>query len=270
MPLEERERTAEGSKPDETMSYGSTRDQVADMTFPTQRAEHAPLVVLFHGGFWRAEHDRLHVRVVADALADCGYAVANVEYRRIGAGGGWPTTFTDIAQAVDALPAMIEREHPGRIDHDAIVYAGHSAGGQLALWAALRDRLPGAAPGWTANPPRIAGVLALAAVTDLAQAHRLGSGRGAVSELLGGGPDEVPDRYAAADPSALCAARTRVVLVHGVQDEVVPVDMSRRYHVAFGTELIEVPGGHFDLIDPRSTAWPLVVQALRTTVNGSS
>jgi hypothetical protein len=165
MPLEERERTAEGAKPHETVSYGSNGDQVADMTFPTQRAERAPLVVLFHGGFWRAEHDRLHVRVVADALADCGYAVANVEYRRIGAGGGWPTTFTDVANAVDALPAMIEREH--------------------------------------------------------------------------------------------------------LQDDVVPVDMSRRYHVAFGTELIEVPGGHFDLIDPRSTAWPLVVQALRTIVNGS-
>lgn len=268
MASDERGRAAGGSRTGATLSYGSHEDQVAEITLPDHAAEPAPLVVLLHGGFWRAEHDRLHVRVVADALADCGYAVANVEYRRIGAGGGWPTTFTDVAQAIDVLPAVIEKEHPGCIDRDAIVYAGHSAGGHLALWAALRDRLPHVAPGWTASPPRIAGVLALAAVTDLGLAHRLGSGRGAVSELLGGGPDDVPDRYAAADPSVLGAASTRVVLVHGDQDEVVPVGMSRQYHVAFGADLIEVPGGHFDLIDPRSTAWPLVLQALRTAVNG--
>jgi acetyl esterase/lipase len=262
MTMEERE-----PGPGVTVSYGSHGDQVADITFPVHGAASAPLVILLHGGFWRAEHDRLHVRVVADALAGCGYAVANVEYRRVGAGGGWPATFADVAQAVDVLPAVIEREYPGRVDHDAIVYAGHSAGGQLALWAALRDHLGEGVPGRTTQPPRVAGVVALAPVADLAEAYRLGNGSGAVAELLGGGPDEVPDRYAATDPSALGAPRAPVVLVHGDQDEVLPVDMARRYQAAFGAKLIEVPGaGHFDLIDPRSAAWPMVKDALRLIV----
>ncbi|GAA3167930.1 alpha/beta hydrolase [Nonomuraea roseoviolacea] len=207
----------------ETLAYGPHPDQVADVTLPVRATGAVPLVMLLHGGFWRAAHDRLHVGVVADALAYEGYAVANVEYRRVGIGGGWPATFTDVAQAADTLPDMIARSSPGRVDLDRIVYLGHSAGGQLAVWAALRDRLPQGAPGHTAVPPRVAGVVALAPV----------------------------------------------VVVHGDQDEVLPVDLSRRYHASCGAKLIEVPGaGHFDLIDPRSAAWLSVLDALHLLTEG--
>jgi pimeloyl-ACP methyl ester carboxylesterase len=110
-------------------------------------------------------------------------------------------------------------------------------------------------------------VVALAPAADLAEAYRLGNGRGAVTELLGGGPDDVPDRYAATDPTALGAPQAPVILVHGDQDQVLPVDMARRYEAAYGSHLIEVPGAsHFDLIDPRSAAWPSVLDALRLLV----
>lgn len=249
-----------------TLSYGPHPDQVADLTLPAHGTGPAPLVVFLHGGIWLAQYDRRHVDVVVDALVDLGYAVANLEYRRVGAGGGWPTTFTDVAEAVDALPGLIEQAHPGRIDHDAIVYAGHSAGAHLALWAALRDQLPDAAPGRTTTSPHVVGVLALAPVSDLAHAEFDGNGRGAVAGLLGGTLAEHPDRYAAADPSVLGTPHTRVVVVHGTQDELVPVEMSRAYCAASGAELTEAPGGHFPLIDPRSTAWPVVVAALRRLV----
>ncbi|NUW46877.1 alpha/beta hydrolase family protein [Nonomuraea rhodomycinica] len=252
----------------ETFRYGPHPDQIADVTLPTRATGAAPLVMLLHGGFWRAAHDRLHVRVVADALTSEGYAVANVEYRRVGGGGGWPATFMDVAQAADTLPALIERSRPGRLDLDRTVYLGHSAGGQLAVWAALRDRLPQAAPGRTAVPPRVAGVVALAPVVDLAGTYALGDGGGPVADLLGGGPGDVPERYAAADPAALGASPAPVIVVHGDLDEVLPVDLSRRYHASCGGKLIEVPGaGHFDLIDPRSAAWPSVLEALRLLAN---
>ena len=153
----------------ETVRYGDLPDQVVDLTFPTTRAATAPLpplVVLLHGGFWRVAYDRLHVRVVADALTALGYAVANVEYRRVGGGGGWPSTFDDVARAVDA----VEEALAGRVDLDAVAYVGHSAGGHLALWAALRDRLPVGAPGRAERPPRVRGVMALAPVADLVAA----------------------------------------------------------------------------------------------------
>ncbi|MEU2234543.1 alpha/beta hydrolase [Streptomyces vietnamensis] len=245
--------------------YGSHPDQVADLHLPARPASgRLPLVLFFHGGFWRAAHDRRHTAAFADALArDCDCAVVNVEYRRVGAGGGWPTTLIDTARAVDLLPELASRAAPGCIDTGRVVYAGHSAGGHLALWAASRHRLPEGAPGRTDVPAPIRGVLALAPTADLAHADRLGSGRGAVADFLGGSSSEVPARYAAADPSVLGTPAGRTVVVHGTHDEALPVDMARAYTRTTGTTLTEIPhGSHFDVIDPDSTAWPAIAQAL--------
>lgn len=242
----------------ETVRYGPLPDQVVDLTFPAT-SERPPLVVLLHGGFWRAAFDRLHVRVVADALTAQGYAVANVEYRRVGAGGGWPTTFVDVAAAVDALEVALQ----DRVDLGSVAYVGHSAGGHLALWAALRDRLPAGAPGRADRPPRVRCVVALAPVADLVAVDRLGLSRGAVAELLGGGPADVPERFAATDPAVLGAPAATTLVVHGRLDDTVPVGVSRDYCRRTGVGLVEVPGaGHFELIDPASDAWPVVLGAI--------
>ena len=242
---------------DLTVAYGPHPEQVADIRLPLGTGP-APLVLLWHGGFWRAEWDRAHVGPVAAALAEHGYAVANVEYRRT----GWPATLIDVGEAADRLPALVEDAAPGRVDPTRVVYAGHSAGGQLAIWASLRDRLPAGAPGRTTGQVWHKGVLALAPVVDLADAYWLDLDDGAVEAFLGGGPEEVPERYAAADPAAL-AAPVDVTVVHGARDGRVPVEMSRRYCAASGSRLVEVAGAdHFALIDPESAAWPAVVAAL--------
>ncbi|NUU19778.1 alpha/beta fold hydrolase [Cellulomonas humilata] len=243
----------------ETLRYGTLPEQVVDLTFPTGAAR-PPLVVLLHGGFWRVAYDRLHLRVVADDLTARGYAVANVEYRRVGGGGGWPATFTDVAAAVDA----VEAELVDRVDLDSVAYVGHSAGGHLALWAALRDRLPTDAPGRAARPPRVRGVVALAPAADLAAVDRLGLGRGAVAELLGGTPATVPARFAATDPGTLGAPAAATVVVHGLLDDTVPVSVAHGYRDRTGVRVVEVPdAGHFELIDPASGAWPVVLESLR-------
>jgi acetyl esterase/lipase len=210
--------------PDLTVTYGPDPDQVADIRLPAADGP-APLVMLWHGGFWRARWDRAHASPMAADLAGHGLVVANVEYRRT----GWPATFADVAAAADAVPELIEQSAPGRIDLSRTVYAGHSAGGQLALWAALRDRFPAGTPGRVERVLGVSGVLGLAPVADLADAYRLDLDVGAVEALLGGGPDEVPDRYAAADPAALGVPEPAVVIVHGDVDGRVPVAMSRRY-----------------------------------------
>jgi pimeloyl-ACP methyl ester carboxylesterase len=111
--------------------------------------------------------------------------------------------------------------------------------------------------------PRVAGVLALAPVLDLAEAYRLGLDGDAVAALLGGGPDDVPERYAAADPAAFGPPAAPVTVVHGDRDIRVPITMSRGYRMPPGSRLVEVPGAdHFALIDPASAAWPAVVHAL--------
>ncbi|MDI2129584.1 alpha/beta hydrolase [Yinghuangia seranimata] len=248
-----------------SLHYGPHEDHVADLFLPIPDGTPAPLILFWHGGFWRAKHDRHHVRPLVDDLVARGYAVANIEYRRVGTGGGWPTTLEDTALAVDTLPALVEELHPGRVDHARTVYAGHSAGGHLALWAALRDRLPAGAPGRLPHTPPAAGALALAPVLNLVEAYRAaeGSGVGAVHDFLGGGPAEYPDRYAATDPTLLGSPSIPVTIAHGTLDASVSVEASRVYTGTTKAELLELPAtAHFDVIDPNAAAWPEIVAAL--------
>lgn len=245
--------------PDATVAYGDHPEQVADLRRPAGDGPARPLVVVVHGGFWRAEYDRSHTGPMAVALAALGHPVAQVEYRRTGQpDGGWPHTLTDVLAGVAALPGLAATALPGRVAAVPPILVGHSAGGHLALYVAARA------------PETVGGVLALAPVADLAEAYRLDLDSGAVAALLGGGPADVPDRYAAADPSALVPVRVRSVVVHGALDRQVPVTMSRAWVAAARAArspvtLVELPEcEHFGLIAPESAAWPRVVDALRS------
>jgi acetyl esterase/lipase len=250
--------------PDVTVSYGGLPEQVADLRLPAAGPVDAgprPLVVVVHGGFWRAGYDRAHTGPLAAALAGRGFPVAQLEYRRTGQpGGGWPGTFDDVAAGLTAVPrlaAEVARDRGVPVDPGPPVLVGHSAGGHLALWYA------GTAP------TRVRGVLALAPVADLAEAYRLDLDAGAVAALLGGGPADVPDRYAAADP-ARRPPSIPTVIVHGDRDRQVPPGISRRYATAArvagsAVRLVELSGvEHFGLIDPSSEAWPAVTEALHS------
>lgn len=244
-----------GPPPDTTVSYGDHPDQVADVRLPAggPDGEPRPLVIVVHGGFWRAEWDRAHTGPLAADLAARGYPVAQLEYRRTGQpGGGWPGTFADVMAGVTKVPALLG------LDRMPPILLGHSAGGHLAVWCAA------------AAPSAVRSVLALAPVVDLAEAYRLDLDGGAVAALLGGGPDDVPDRYAEADPAGRPPPAARTVIIHGARDRHVPVEMSRRYAGAAGSTgaavtLIELPEvDHFALIAPESAAWPAVTTALHS------
>lgn len=263
--------------PDLVVSYGSGDDHVADVRLPPvvppSRPDPARLVLFLHGGFWRAAYDRTHTGPLASALAAAGFAVCAPEFRRTGQpDGGWPGTFDDIAAAVDALPAIVrEAAGTGVISGEPPILAGHSAGGHLALWAAARHVIPPGAP-WHVARSRVAGVVALAAVSDLTACYCLGLGHGAVVPLLGGGPDSYPDRYRVADPVRLLPLGCPVRMVHGSADDSVPCSLSASFLLqdrAAGDDvsLAELPGaGHFDVIDPLSAAWPAVLGAFASLV----
>jgi acetyl esterase/lipase len=233
--------------PDVVLRYGDHPDHVIDLRLPAGGAR--KLVIFLHGGFWRAAFDRSHTGPLAADLAGRGYAVACVEYRRVGQpGGGWPGTLDDVEAALAALPGLV-RPHA---DPAGAVLAGHSAGGHLAL-------LNAATPG-------LAGVVALAPVADLAAAYHTGIGAGAVALLLGGGPDEVPERYDRADPARRGPVPVPTEIIHGDLDDRVPLSISTGYADAVGgtrCRLRVLPGeDHFGVIDPLSTAWPHVVGAV--------
>lgn len=251
------------------IGYGPLADHVADVWLPADTAP-APLVVVVHGGFWRAQFDRHHTAALCDALAASGYAVASVEYRRTGAGGGWPATFDDVSLALDTVPDVVADAAPGRVDRHRVVHVGHSAGGHLAAWAASRPSLPPASPWSVTGPdPAVLGVVSLAGVLDLAAAAHDRLDDSATQALLGGEPADVPGRYAAADPIRLVPAGVPIVVVHGTDDDRVPPAISRRYAARAGSAatLVELAGTeHFALIDPESAAWPAVLNAISRLV----
>lgn len=243
-------------RPPGRVQYGEHPRQVADLHKPPGEGRH-PVVVVLHGGYWQPPYTRLITRPLCLDLVRRGHVALNVEYRRLGKeGGGWPQTFEDVAAAIDHLAALDDAS----LDLARVTMLGHSAGGQLALWAAGRDDLPGGAVG-CAPAVHVQRVLALAAVTDLADAGQ------AAHELLGGGPAEVPERWAQADPMRRIPLGVPVGLVHGTGDETVSVQRSRAYAAAAqaagaDVSLTETPGGHRDPIDPDSRAWAVAARWL--------
>ncbi|WP_327156080.1 alpha/beta hydrolase family protein [Streptomyces tubercidicus] len=239
--------------PDRTVAYGPHPDQIVDVYEPRaagggRAAARGPLVVLLHGGFWRAAYDRRHLSPLAAELAGQGMPVALAEYRRVGAGGGVPQTFEDVTAALGTAHAALARTaaEPG------VVLAGHSAGGHLALLAAARSGTP------------VTRVLAVAPVADLARAHELGLSGGAVAELLGAGPG-LPERLAAADPVRHPPSGIPVTILHGTEDPEVPVDLSRRYAARHpgSTELRELPGvGHYAPVTPGSPSCHTLIRCV--------
>jgi acetyl esterase/lipase len=229
--------------------YGEHPQQCCDLYQPAAGGPH-PVAILLHGGYWQGPYTKLVMQPLCHDLARRGYAAWNVEYRRLGSdGGGWPQTFDDVAAAIDLLAELTD----ARLDLERVVLVGHSAGGQLALWAAGRRELPAAAPG-AAPVVTAARVLALAAVSDLPRA-----GDPAV-KLLGGSPSEVPERWAQADPMRRIPLGVPVGLVHGTRDATVGVQRSRDYAAAAEAAgapvtLIETHGDHRALIDPGSDSW---------------
>jgi acetyl esterase/lipase len=249
--------------------YGADRSQAGDLHLPAGTGPH-PVIVLIHGGSWHKRYGRAVMRALAADLVMRGWAVWNIEYRRIGNGGGWPETFADVAAAIDHLDGL----HPA-LDLGRVNVLGHSAGGQLALWAAGRTKLPTGAPGAIAGRPRvpIARAISLAGVCDLAGAYKQWHG-GAVRALMGGSPDRLPDRYDVADPLRRVPLAMPVLLVHGVLDETVSVDLSRNYARAAGAaggevELLEIEGEagrHRAFVDPRGAGWAPVAARLELQV----
>ncbi|MEV6168128.1 alpha/beta hydrolase [Streptomyces sp. NPDC051954] len=278
--------------PDATAAYGDHPDQVIDFYAPrtpepassAPPAPLSPLVVVLHGGAWRAPYDRRHMTPFADYLARRGFAVANVEYRRGGQSSGgqesgaqesgaanpvagrWPDTFDDVAAALDALPALV-REILPHADPRRMVVTGHSAGGHLALWAAARHLLPDDAPWRTARPVPLRGVVALAPIADFAIAEKLDVCGGAVRQLLGG-DDRFPERQPYADPALLLPTGIATTLVQGRTDLDVPQAVAESYADAaakagevVGLTLLE-DVGHFPLIDPAADACAVVAEEI--------
>ena len=233
--------------------YGRVADELLllDVHRPPHRATPRPAVVLVHGGgMWTGS--RADMAHPARQLARAGYVAFAVDYRLVDAAAGrhrWPAQLDDVQRAVRWVRANAGRYgvDPGRVG----AY-GWSAGGQLAALLGTRDTRD-LAPANAGYSSRVACVVALAGDVDLA-AYTRPPALDEVVALLGGTPEEAPERYRDASPLSWIDGRTAPFLVvHGARDDVVPVAQSRRLVAALRAagveaEYAELPdAGHGDL-----------------------
>jgi acetyl esterase/lipase len=250
-------------EPDYRLSYGAGPEQFGDLYLPDTDGPY-PVVVLLHGGCWLKKWSLSQLGSLCRAFTSEDLAVWNLEYRRLGNGGGWPGTFHDVAAGVDFL-VQIADAHP--LDLSRVVVVGHSVGGHLALWLAGRHRLPAASELYSASPLPVKGVVSLAGIPDVAMAVEQDICRGTIQQALGGMPEEVPARYRHVSPIELLPLGVPQRHIHGLVDDIAPVDYVQLYvKVARQREDVRLDViedvGHFDLVVPATPAWPVVRQAV--------
>ncbi len=229
------------------LTYGDDPSQWVDRLDPD--GDSRGTVVVIHGGFWKAMYAADLGAPLAVDLAARGWTTLNVEYRRVGNGGGFPATFDDIHAAIN----LVEGDGP-------VVTLGHSAGGHLATWAAARQRFDE----WSGGV-EVTHVVSQAGVLDLTSAYDQDLGGGAVQSLMDVAPDD--PAYDLTDPRRHVPLDAPVWCLHARDDTSVPFSQSEDYvrvasEAGAVSELIEVTGGHFDLIDTGSDAWRTIVGVL--------
>ena len=216
--------------------YGPEPSQFCELFRPA--VEPAGVAVVLHGGFWRARYDRTLMHPLCADLAARGWAAWNVEYRRLGDGGGVPATLEDVVAAAEAI------ESQGGLTPLRSVAIGHSAGGHLAAY--LASRVP------------LDGVVSQAGVLDLALGAQLGLSDGVVEEFLGGAA------LTDASPIERLPLRTRTLLTHGARDDIVPPVISERYAVAARAAgddvdlVVDPEADHYAHLDPAHPLWAAV------------
>ena len=253
--------------PTEVVAYANESPLQFGHLYLPQGAGPHPVIAFIHGGCYLSMFDIEHSRPLTADLADRGYAVWSIEYRRVGDdGGGWPNTFLDVAAGLDHLRVLAEREDV-HLDLDRVYAMGHSAGANMALWAAARGQIDSESDVYSSDPLPIAGVLGLAPAPTLGQLHASGVCGNVLDQLLGGSPEDVPERYDAISPMRLMLENVPQRLVLGALDGWRP--SGRAYYEAASdaglapVDVVSAPeSGHFEMIAPFTTTWPLVLEEL--------
>jgi acetyl esterase/lipase len=263
--------TLAAGAPTARISYGPSPLQFANLRMPSTRGPH-PVVIVIHGGCWLSAYDITYMGKFEQALADSGYAVWSIEYRRVGDdGGAWPNSFTDVARGADKLRDVAKQYD---LDLTRVIASGHSAGGGYALWLAARRKIAPSSDLYMKDPLPIRAVFGLAAAGDLEMVQAAGSCGGVIGKLMGGSPAEQDARYAAASPMRLVPVGVPQTLVMGLLDrQWTPVARSylARAQGAGDTTIrvVELPeSGHFEMVNPASSSWAAVMTALKALVAG--
>ena len=236
------------------VAYGSDPAQRLDVAWPSSGVR-VPLVVLIHGGGWMGG-DKSELADMMRNIAGLGYAVASMDYRLARNGTNqFPTAVQDVRCGSASLASNASRFS---IDPARMVVFGFSAGGHLAslLGTAWNDIPLDPVSCHARGPsPRPRGVIAMAPPLDLRDLSLFGDNptmdpKNTVVNFLGSRPSQDPAKAALASPiTHVDAASPPFLLFHGVRDDVVLIEQSKRMQKALrdkgvSATLVELPIGH--------------------------
>lgn len=255
-------------KPTHRIAYGEHEEQFAELYLPNHQTTQLqgithPTIILLHGGCWQAAIDLSGLGPLCLSLSQLGYAVWNLEYRRLDNGGGWPMTFEDVALGADFLSLIADKYS---LDLSRVISMGHSAGGHLALWLAARKKLSSESILYNPNPLSINSVISLAGIPDLEQAADQKICRGHIEQLMKGMPSEVIEYYQQVSINHFEPLDIRISHLIGEYDQVVPVDYLKEYsrkQLNSLNKLTIIPNiGHFEMVMPAAISWGFIKETL--------
>ena len=252
-------------EPHHRYDYGSDPQQFAELTLPATTPPH-PLIVLVHGGGYREMYNLRPLGPIVASLAEAGFAVWNIEYRRFGNGGEYPRMFQDVAAAADTL-AQIAEAH--ELDLGKVISMGHSAGGHLALWLAGRRKIKASSPLGGSAPLAIHGVVALAPLADVSHGSESDLSSDALLAVMGGTASSAPQAYRDGCPAQLLPLGVAHTTLVGSEDLAMLANARRFVKAAQAAgdaaRLIVLPGaGHFEIVAVDCDEWRAVAQAVAT------
>lgn len=233
------------------LEWGPGDYSFGDLYRPDHISGPIPVVVMIHGGCWLSAYNLTLQASLSEAIARRGFAVWNIEYRRLGNGGEWPVIFWDVSLATNFLTTIAEEYN---LDLDRVSAMGHSSGGHLALWLASRHKLTNNSLVYERNPIPIRGVVGLGAITDL-ESSICSSSVPRLIDLAVLNEAETSQRLAETSPRAMLPIGIASILISGSDDTIAPADNVQAYvddAVRSGdfTEHLIIEGAdHFDLIN---------------------
>jgi len=253
---------------DQRIAFGSNEFQYGDLRLPKTAGKH-PVAIVIHGGCWMSQFGLGYMGHISAALTEAGFATWNIEYRRVGnPGGGWPGTYEDAARATDYLREIADKYS---LDLTRVIAVGHSAGGHLALLLGARPQFKKDNPLYSANPLKLQGVVSLAGITDLRKTGTACDKE--VIQFTGGEAKDKAAIYDQASPITLIPIGVKQKIVQGEADTTIPPAMAAEYLEAAkkkidgDVELILLKDAdHFQLVDPKSSAWPSVLAAAKALI----
>lgn len=259
------------------IAYGPDALQFGELRLPATKPPH-PVAIVIHGGCWVARLGNMdpraagmeNMRPLAAALTESGIATWNMEYRRLGhEGGGWPGSFRDVANAADFLRTLA-REH--QLDLTRIIAIGHSAGGHFAMWLAARPKIPENSELYVKDALRLAGVVNLDGPADLKATLPMQQpvcGSPVITNLMGGSPEERPERYRAGSPIELLPLGVPQAFFAGrlFGAHVAPYEAAAKKAGETVQATAIESAGHFVFIDPQSDVWPQVLASVRRVLS---